>query len=67
MSMKTVLRQYNLKFRPEKSGMTPKFFLQDYRRNGYNIAMVSAREIAEDVGVDQRFLIFLALVPLKIL
>ena len=30
-------------------------FLQDYRQNGYNTAMVSAREIAEDVGVESAF------------
>ena len=32
---------------------TTQSFLQDYRQNGYNTAMVSAREIAEDVGVEQ--------------
>ena len=31
---------------------TAQSFLQDYRQNGYNTAMVSAREIAEDVGVE---------------
>ena len=30
-------------------------FLQDYRQNGYNTAMVSAREIVEDVGVESAF------------
>ena len=30
-------------------------FLQNYRQNGYNTAMVSAREIAEDVGVESAF------------
>ena len=34
---------------------TTQFFLQDYRQNGYNTAMVSAREIAEDVGVESAF------------
>ena len=34
---------------------TTKSFLQDYRQNGYNNAMVSAREIAEDVGVESAF------------
>ena len=31
---------------------TMQSFLQDYRQNGYNTAMVSGREIAEDVGVE---------------
>ena len=31
---------------------TTQSFLQDYRQNGYNTAIVSAREIAEDVGVE---------------
>ena len=31
---------------------TTQSFLQDYRQNGYNTAMVSAREIAKDVGVE---------------
>ena len=34
---------------------TTQSFLKDYRRNGYNTAMVSAREIAEDVGVESAF------------
>ena len=34
---------------------TTQSFLQDYRQNGYNTAMVSAREIAEDVGVESAF------------
>ena len=34
---------------------TTQFFLQDYRQNGYNTAKVSAREIAEDVGVESAF------------
>ena len=34
---------------------TAQSFLQDYRQNGYNTAMVSAREIAEDVGVESAF------------
>ena len=31
---------------------TTQSFLPDYRQNGYNTAMVSAREIAKDVGVE---------------
>ena len=31
---------------------TTQAFLQDYQQNGYNTAMVSALEIAEDVGVE---------------
>ena len=31
---------------------TTQSFLQDYRQNGYHTAMVRAREIAEDVGVE---------------
>ena len=31
---------------------TTQSFLQDCRQNGYNTAIVSAREIAEDVGVE---------------
>ena len=34
---------------------TTQSFLQDYRQNGYNTAMVSAREIAENVGVESAF------------
>ena len=34
---------------------TTKSILQDYRKNGYNIAMVSVREIAEVVGVESAF------------
>ena len=34
---------------------TTQSFLQDYRQNGYHTAMVSAREIAEDVGVESTF------------
>ena len=30
-------------------------FRQDYRQNGYNTAMVSVREMAEDVGVESAF------------
>ena len=29
--------------------------MQDYQQNGYNATMVSAREIAEDVGVESAF------------
>ena len=34
---------------------TTQSFLLNYRQNGYNTAMVSAREIAEDVGVESAF------------
>ena len=34
---------------------TTQSFLQDYRQNGYNTTMVSAREIAENVGVESAF------------
>ena len=34
---------------------TTQSFLQDYRQNGYNTAMLSAREIAEDVGEESAF------------
>ena len=34
---------------------TTQSFLQDYRQNGYNNAMISAREIAEEVGVESAF------------
>ena len=34
---------------------TTQSFLQDYRQNGYSTAMVSAREIAEDVGIESTF------------
>ena len=34
---------------------TTQSFLQDCRQNGYNTAIVSAREIAEDVGVESAF------------
>ena len=34
---------------------TTQSFLQDYRQNGHNTAMVSAGEIAEDVGVESAF------------
>ena len=34
---------------------TRQSFLQDYRQNCYNTAMVSAHEIAEDVGVESAF------------
>ena len=34
---------------------TTQSFLQDYRQNGYNTTMVSARQIAEDVGVESAF------------
>ena len=34
---------------------TTQSFLRDYRQNGYNTAMVSARGIAEDVGVESAF------------
>ena len=34
---------------------TTQSFLQDYRQNGYNTAMVSTRGIAEDVGLESAF------------
>ena len=34
---------------------TTQSFLKDYQQNGFNTAMVSAREIAEDVGVESAF------------
>ena len=34
---------------------TTQSFLQDYQQNGCNTAMVSAREIAENVGVESAF------------
>ena len=34
---------------------TTQSILQDYRKNGYNIAMVSARKVAGDVGVESAF------------
>ena len=34
---------------------TTQSFLHEYRQNGYNTTVVSAREIAEDVGAESAF------------
>ena len=34
---------------------TTQSFLQDYRQNGFNTAVVDDREIAEEVGVESAF------------